>query len=116
EGDLMRELSERFAIRTFGFSSSTGRVNDPSGLTFAGDRTDLAGALDRVREDLSAVPLSGLVVVSDGADNGGRVLAEALVPLQAASIPVFTVGLGEESLAPDVQLDRVQAPASVLLG
>ncbi len=116
DGDLMRELSERFAVRTFAFSSTTGRVADPTELTFTGSRTDLPGALDRVREELSAVPLSGIVVVSDGADNGGRVLAESLVPLQAASIPVFTVGLGDEALEPDLQLDRVQAPTSVLLG
>jgi uncharacterized membrane protein len=116
EGELMRQLSERFAVRTYAFSSTTGRVTDVTGLTYGGTRTDLAGALDRVREDLSSVPLSGIVVVSDGADNGGRVLAESLVPLQAASIPVFTVGLGEETLEPDVQVDRVQAPQSVLLG
>ena len=34
EGDLMRALSERFAIRTFAFSSTTGRVTDPTGLTY----------------------------------------------------------------------------------
>ena len=116
DGALMTALTERFAVRTFAFSSTTGRVDDPTALGFSGTRTDLANALDRVREDLSSVPLSGIVVMSDGADNGGRVMAESLVPLQAASIPVFTVGLGEETLSPDVQLDRVQAPRSVLLG
>ena len=116
QGRLMKALSERFAVRTFAFSSSTTRVTDPTTLAYDGTRTDLASALDRVREDLSAVPLSGIVVLSDGADNGGRVMAESLVPLQAASVPVFTVGLGEDAIAPDVQLDRVQAPSSVLLG
>ena len=116
EGELMKALTERFAVRTFAFSSTARRVDDPTALGFEGTRTDLANALDRVREDLSSVPLSGIIVVSDGADNGGRVMAESLVPLQAASIPVFTVGLGEEALSPDVQLDRVQAPRSVLLG
>ena len=112
----MKALTDRFAVRTFAFSSAAGRVDDPTALGFDGTRTDLASALDRVREDLSSVPLSGIIVVSDGADNGGRVMAESLVPLQATSIPVFTVGLGEEVLSPDVQLDRVQAPRSVLLG
>ena len=116
EGELMKALTERFAVRTFAFSSTARRVDNPTALGFEGTRTDLANALDRVREDLSSVPLSGIIVVSDGADNGGRVMAESLVPLQAASIPVFTVGLGEEALSPDVQLDRVQAPRSVLLG
>ena len=116
DGELMKAITERFAVRTFSFSSGSGRVADPATLGFGGTRTDLASALDRVREDLSSVPLSGIIVVSDGADNGGRVMAESLVPLQAASIPVFTIGLGEEALSPDVQLDRVQAPQSVLLG
>lgn len=116
EGPLMKALAERFAVRTYAFNSKTGRITDPTGLTYAGTRTDIAGALNAVREDLSSVPLSGIVVVTDGADNGGRVMNEALVPLQAASIPVFAVGLGARTLAPDVQLDRVQAPESVLLG
>lgn len=116
DGALMKALSDRFAVRTYSFSSKTGRVTDPATLTYQGTKTDLAAALDVVRQDLSSVPLSGIVVVSDGGDNAGRVLQESLVPLQAASIPVFTVGVGAESLAPDLQVDRVQAPASVLLG
>jgi hypothetical protein len=116
DGALMKALSDRFAVRVYSFNSKTGRVTDPSTLTYQGTKTDLAGALNTVREDLSSVPLSGIVVVTDGADNGGKVLGESLVPLQAASIPVFTVGVGAEKLAPDVQVDRVQAPASVLLG
>ena len=114
--DLVTALGERFSLRYFRFSSDASRVGDADGMTWNGTRTDLAGALDRAREELSSVPLSGLVVVSDGADNGGTPLAEALVPLQAASIPVFTVGLGEEAMEPDVQLGRVELPRSVLQG
>ncbi len=116
EGALARELAERFSVRYFRFSSATDRVETPSGLTYSGTRTDLVSALDRAREELASVPLSGLVVVSDGADNAGRSLAEALVPLQAASIPVYVIGLGEEALTPDLQVGRVAAPRSVLRG
>ncbi len=103
-------------MRYFRYSSSTNRVELASDLTYDGTRTDLVGALDRAREELSGVPLSGLVVISDGADNSGRALAEAMVPLQAASVPVYTVGLGEESLTPDIQVGRVSAPRTVLRG
>lgn len=116
EGDLFRALEEKFAVRLFRFSSMADRVDDLSELTFAGTGTDLAGALDRVREDLSSVPLSGVVLVSDGADNAGRPLVEAVVPLQAASVPVYTVGLGEETLSPDIQVGRLSAPRTVLEG
>jgi uncharacterized membrane protein len=115
-GDLLTGLEERFAVRYFRFSSGTDRVELPSELTYEGTRTDLVGALDRAREELSSVPLSGLVVISDGADNSDRSLAEAMVPLQAASVPVYAVGLGEESLSPDIQIGRIAAPRSVLKG
>lgn len=116
EGRLLRELEERFAVRYFRFSSSTERMDLPEGLTYTGTRTDMVGALDRAREDLSSVPLSGLVVISDGADNAGGSLPEALVPLQAASVPVYAVGLGEETLSPDIQVGRISAPRTVLKG
>ncbi len=113
---LLSELQDRFSVRTFRFSGETSRVADASELLYDGTRTDLAGALDRARQELSSVPLSGLVVLTDGADNGGRALAESLVPLQAASIPVYPVGLGDEALTPDVQIGRVELPRSVLRG
>jgi len=115
-GSLLTALRERFAVRLFRFSSGADRVESVSELGFDGTRTDLASALDRAREELSSVPLSGLVVLSDGADNGDRPIAEALVPLQAASVPVFAVGLGEETLSPDIQIGRIEAPRRVLQG
>lgn len=116
DSDLVEALSERFALRYFRFAGDAGRIPGPDALGWDGTRTDLATALDRAREELSSVPLSGLVVLSDGADNAGRPLAEALVPLQAASVPVFTVGLGDEAIDPDIQVGPVELPRSVLQG
>ncbi len=115
-GDLLKELEDRFAVRYFRFSSTADRVESPTDLSYDGTRTDLVGALDRARQELSSVPLSGLVVISDGADNAGGSIAEAMVPLQAASVPVYTVGLGEEVLSPDIQVGRIAAPRTVLKG
>ncbi|MBT8336601.1 MAG: hypothetical protein KJO11_08350 [Gemmatimonadetes bacterium] len=116
ESELVEALSERFALRYFRFAGDAGRIPGPEALAHDGTRTDLASALDRAREELSSVPLSGLVVLSDGADNAGRPLAEALVPLQAASVPVYTVGLGAEALDPDLQVGPVELPRTVLQG
>lgn len=116
DSELIERLSERFALRFFSFSDATRRVQGAEALDFDGTRTDLASALDRAREELSSVPLSGMVVLTDGADNGGRALAEALVPLQAASVPVFPVALGDEVLSPDLQVAPVELPRTVLKG
>ncbi len=113
---LLDQLSDRFALRFFRFSSSTQRLTDVSELTYTGNETNLGSALQRAHEELSGVPLSGLVVFSDGADNSSDQLAESLRPLQAASVPVYSVGLGEEALDPDIQVSRIEMPRTVLEG
>jgi len=116
QSELLASLSERFVLRFFRFSDITDRIDGPDELTFDGTHTNIARALDAAREELAGVPLSGLVVVSDGADNDDRPLTEALVPLQAAGVPVFTVGLGDEIVEPDIELGRVELPRDVLEG
>ncbi|MEO2196685.1 MAG: glutamine amidotransferase, partial [bacterium] len=98
------------------FSSATNRITSVDDLAFDGTRTHLGQALTRAHEELAGVPLSGMVVVSDGADNAGVELSDALVPLEAAGVPVFTVGLGREEYSRDIQLSRVDTPRSVLKG
>ena len=113
---LMRKLSQRFALRVFRFAADAGPASGAAALTGAGGRTDLAGALDVTREDLAGMPLAGVVVVTDGADNGGGDLSSALLALRARRVPVYTVGVGQERFARDVAVERVTAPASVLSG
>jgi len=116
EGPLLASLAERFALRLFSFSSTTDRIEAVGDVTFDGTQTHLGQALTRAHEELAGVPLSGLVVVSDGADNADEPLADALLPLQAGGVPVFTVGLGREEYSRDIQLSRVDTPRSVLKG
>ena len=114
--ELMSALSEKFSLRFFRFSRETSRLGDVSELEYVGTATELGEAMVRVQEELTGVPLSGLVVLSDGADNSGEPLAESLLPLQAANVPVYTVGLGDEALSPDVQVSRVEIQRTVLVG
>ena len=116
ESPLLAALADRFALRLFSFSSTTDRIEEVADLTYGGTQTHLGQALTRAHEELAGVPLSGLVVVSDGADNADHPLADALLPLQAAGVPVFTVGLGREEYSRDIQLSRVETPRSVLKG
>src|SRR5690606_20309106 len=116
QGELAEALSERFVLRYFRFSDLARRMGGLGELRFDGTRTDLGRALDGAREELSGVPLSGLVLVTDGADTGNRPITEALVPLQAGGVPVFTVGLGEEVISPDIEVGRVELPRAVLEG
>jgi uncharacterized membrane protein len=113
---LLNALSQRFVVRFFRFASSSDRVASAADLKFAGTSTRLGQALDRARDELSGLPLAGLVMVSDGADTSDAAIDETLASLKARSIPVFTVGVGQERFAHDVQVTRVETPRTVLKG
>jgi uncharacterized membrane protein len=115
-GALLRTLSERFAVRRFGFAGAAAPVRGVSDVDGRGTRSDLAQALTDVREDLSGMPLAGIVLVSDGADNGSGALDDALLALRAQRVPVYTVGVGRERFERDVAVERVQAPRRTLAG
>ena len=113
---VMKGLSERFLIRTFRFSSSTARVGAPGDLTFTGTQTRLANALESARQELAGLPVSGLVLVTDGADTTDATVADALLASKAEALPVFTVGVGQETLSHDIQVGRVSTPRTALKG
>ena len=114
ESPLIKALSERFLVRMFRFSSAAGRLDSVNDLTFGGSQTRLGAALDGAREELAGLPVSGLVLVSDGADTSDASLEAALLGAKAERLPVFTVGVGSARLPRDIQVDRISTPRSVL--
>jgi uncharacterized membrane protein len=116
DAPVLKALADRFIVRSFRFSSAATRFGSPEDLTFSGAQTRIGQALDGARQELAGLPLAGLVVVTDGADTTDASLNDALLALKAASVPVFTVGVGRETLARDVQVDRVSAPRTALKG
>lgn len=116
DSPLLAALSKRFAVRQFKFATNAERVQSSAGLTFDGTSSRLGDALDRARDELSGLPLSGLLVVSDGADTADTTFEESLSALKAQGVPVFTIGVGQEHLAHDVQVSRVDTPRRVLKG
>jgi len=116
EGALRQALADKFVLRFFRFSSSANRMPAPEGLTYDGTATHLGAALERARDELSGLPLAGLVMVTDGADTSDVVLDEPLAALRARSIPVFPVGVGDEQFDRDIQISRVETPRTILKG
>ena len=55
-------------------------------------------------------------MVTDGADTSDTSIDDPLASLKARSIPVFTVGVGQERFARDIQLTRVETPRTALKG
>ena len=114
--ELVRRLGERFAVRIFRAGADAAPTGSASSLTGAATRTDLAASLTATREALADLPLAGIVVVSDGAQNGSGDLDAELFRLASREIPVHTVGVGTARFAKDVGIDALRLPREVLMG
>jgi hypothetical protein len=117
DAPLVSALADRFKLRFFRYSEMARRLADTTELTFEGRRTDLGRALDAARRELGGVPLAGLVVVTDGAENGASAsLSQSILQLQADGLPVYPVGVGEPEFARDIAVRRATTPRRVLAG
>ena len=114
DGALLKSLSDKFLVREFRFSSTSGRLPSTQDMKFDGAQTKLGPALTSAREELAGLPVAGIVLVSDGADTTDASIADALLGLKAEKLPVFTIGVGSEKLPRDIQIDRVSTPRRVL--
>jgi len=113
---ILKALRQKFIVRLFRFSSSADRIESVKDLSFSAPETHLGTAIEQGRQELESVPLSGLVLLSDGADNSRAPIADQLLSLRARSVPVFAVGLGAEKFQKDIEIRRVEASRSVVKG
>jgi len=116
DAPLLSALGQRFVPRVFRFSSSAERLQTSADLTFQGTATRFTDALDRVRDEMSGLPVAGVIVVSDGADNSEDTIDQSIAGLKASGMPVFAVGVGKEQLSHDIQVTRAETPRRVLKG
>ena len=113
---FLNRLEKKFKTNLYGFSGALTRLKDGNDLYGEGRTSDLAGALDETVKRSSGMPLSAVVLATDGASNVPRDLAAVLRELRAHDIPVFTVGVGNTSRVMDAELRRVNMPRRVLVG
>src|SRR4051812_48173205 len=85
---LLPALSSRFHTDVLQFGERLSPV-EVGALSATARRTDLAAALQAVRDRYRGRPLAGIVLLSDGGDNGGGDAAAAA----AAGAPVFALRL-----------------------
>jgi uncharacterized membrane protein len=114
DNPLMRELASKFKLRFFRFSGSVDRTEAFEDAPRHGDITDLKRSLLQVSEELATVPLAGIVLITDGADNHSENLDEAINQLRARNIRVYSIGIGSENFSHDTEIVRVTAPKKVL--
>ena len=113
---FLNRLDRKFKTNLYGFSGGLTRLKDGNDLFGEGRTSDIAGALEETMKRSSGMPLSAVVLATDGASNVPRDLAAVLRELRARDIAVFTVGVGNTARPMDAELTRVNMPRRVLVG
>jgi uncharacterized membrane protein len=112
--DFFKRLSDKFRVRTYRFDRDAQRIERPDQLTYAGKRTSLESATELLQQELGTVPLSGVVLITDGVDNASQDFTNSLARLESRRIPFYTVGVGSESITQDAEITKVTAPREML--
>ena len=120
--EVWQRLGEDKDVRWFGFAGGAFALTPggaPAGETDApplpdagepsGRRTSIGAALDEALRASAGVPISGVVIISDGR-SGDEPTRETLRRLAGEQVPVFVVPVGSEDPPSDLAIARVEAP------
>lgn len=108
-GELLPVLAPRFRTEVLRFGDRMS-ATDAASLVATDRRTGLGAALQAVRDRYRGRAVAGIVLVTDGGDNG-EIDAAAAAALGA---PVHAIGIGPRSAARDREVVSVTAAESVL--
>jgi uncharacterized membrane protein len=112
--NFFKRLTDKFKVRIYRFDRDAERIERTDRLTFNGKRTRLESATDLLNQELGTVPLSGVVLITDGVDNASKQWTESLSRLEGRKIPFYTVGVGSENITHDAEIVKVAAPRETL--
>ncbi|MCW8195076.1 hypothetical protein F6455_09785 [Proteobacteria bacterium 005FR1] len=112
--NVVGRLGENFQVRTYRFSDVAQRLAGPEVLSQDGEHSSLAVSMEQVTSELASFPLAGLVVVSDGADNGDIDPLQTARELAEKKIPIYSVAVGANEIQKDVNLLDVSAAKALL--
>ncbi|HEY2827134.1 MAG TPA: hypothetical protein VGJ04_05995 [Pirellulales bacterium] len=81
-----------------------------------GSETRIGQAVRQIINDERGMPLSGVVLFSDGGQNAGVDVSAAVKAAQEAKVPVYVVGLGSAKRPMNVRVSDLVAPARAYPG
>ena len=107
---LLEKLDAKFKVRLFAFDTTAKRISSEALTSAEGESTDIPQALNEALDDLQGIPLSGAVLLTDGADRSGVDMAKFAMQIRERKLPIHTVGIGAEEGNPDLEIVKVDVP------
>jgi hypothetical protein len=116
---LLDQIAMKYTLRHMRFgkkAAETDRVDGPEGDASFRSRTDLSGALKRIKETYEGDRLAGVVVVSDFRHNGATNPDNEAHAIGVQGAPIVPILTGSSRGTKDAAIISVGSPQSVFLG
>lgn len=111
------QLQERYALEAWEFAERLAPTAvDGASLQGRGNSTGIGDALLAYADEHRGGRVPDAVLVSDGRSNVGAEVDAAITRLRAEGVRVHTVLVGRAQEAPDLALEKVQAPDQLISG
>ncbi|MEM9366607.1 MAG: vWA domain-containing protein [Planctomycetota bacterium] len=94
-------------------SDGNGPVDWEAALIASGSQSRLGDAVRSILADHDATTLAGLVVLSDGQNNGGGSLSQAVATARRDGVSIYPVGLGSSTPPTNVRVVDLESPRRV---
>ena len=107
---LLEKLNAKFKVRLFAFDTTAKRIPNEFLKNASGESTDIPHAINEALDDLQGIPLSGAVLLTDGADRSGADIAKFAMQIREQKLPIHTVGIGSEAGNQDLEIVKVDTP------
>ncbi|MCH8954690.1 VWA domain-containing protein [candidate division KSB1 bacterium] len=110
---LTDRLKQNFKIQMYKFSSDVEHLKETQQLAAQGVATNLARSLAFAVDVAKQSAVSGVVLFTDGVNNGDDDPLEYAAVMKNKNLPVFVVGVGSER-SEDIELSKVAVNHSVI--
>lgn len=101
----LAKLEDTFEVRLFSFAQTITPLDALNAMPAPGPQTRIGDSLVQVLQSAGSIPLAGVVLFSDGAENGGSLTEERLAEIASYGVPIHTVGIGREQAVNDLELE-----------
>jgi uncharacterized membrane protein len=109
-------LESQFAVNLFSFAGDLVELPSLEQVPPPGPVTHIGEALLNVLRGAQSGAVAAVVLVSDGADNSADFDQAKIAEIASFGVPIHTVGVGEETMPNDLELEDVQLPSVGLPG
>ena len=112
-GKLLTQLEKSGKVLLYQFDETVRRANFKAELKPDGEFTNIYRGIHDMEAELRGVPLTSVILMTDGARNSGGSTQDAAALLKARGVPLFVIGLGNPIPPTDFEIVRVVAPRRV---